>query len=116
MSDEDCSDDYLEISDIRARDDDGNDVDSRRICGTTSPMEVASQGSSLRIHLVSDGVGSGRGWSGVFTNVLPAGKFPLDTETGLRQREKGSGCVYALAYVIQECNWHFERGRPKIMI
>eukprot|EP00057_Strongylocentrotus_purpuratus_P002817 XP_003725311.1 PREDICTED: uncharacterized protein LOC100889148 [Strongylocentrotus purpuratus] len=72
MSDEDCSDDYLEISDIRARDDDGNDVDSRRICGTTSPMEVASQGSSLRIHLVSDGVGSGRGWSGVFTNVLPA--------------------------------------------
>ncbi|XP_063951118.1 uncharacterized protein LOC129278140 [Lytechinus pictus] len=66
-SNEDCNDDYLEIDDI------SNAIDKRRICGTTSPMEVISEGSFLRLHLVSDGIGNGRGWFGVFTSVLPAG-------------------------------------------
>ncbi|XP_041454734.1 uncharacterized protein LOC121407632 [Lytechinus variegatus] len=65
-SNEDCNDDYLEIDDI------SNDINTRRICGTTSPLEVISEGSFLRLHLVSDGIGNGRGWSGVFTSILPA--------------------------------------------
>ena len=44
-SNDDCNDDYLEVWNIRAKDDDGEDVTSQRLCGGDAfPKEVGFQG------------------------------------------------------------------------